>query len=378
MKTLLLIPALALLACGAALSQAPAPLTPPGVLGRAKTIQFTATLSVKGKKEEVSVAYLAQPNRAFVQDVDAKTKAIDTVYASDGVTQIEYRKSRSHYTKTAAPGRIADMDSRTVALSTLTDFLDPKAFAKFERLGSDRAGFLYALALGDEDGYKTSEVLTLDGKLGLPKTISITRSQSKGFAPDYVGVEVERIDFSGWKLDAPIDDGRFAYVPPADARLYVVPKLLANGTDAPDFTAQDKDGKAVHLSDYKDKVVVLDFWATWCGPCQVSLPHTTEIAKQDAGKGVVVLAVNVWDTPKAFQAWIPKHPQYNALHFAIDPSGDRDKGIASGQYGVSGIPTQYVIGRDGRIVKSIVGYEAGSTGLEDGLKAAGVSEAAHH
>lgn len=85
-----------------------------------------------------------------------------------------------------------------------------------------------------------------------------------------------------------------------------------------------------------------------------------------------MLAINVWDKPDAFQTWLPKHPEYAALHFAIDPASVQDKGIATGLYGVSGIPTQYVIDRDGRIVKSIVGYEAGSKALEDALKAAGV------
>jgi len=184
------------------------------------------------------------------------------------------------------------------------------------------------------------------------------------------GLPLSASVFIDWKLNAPVDEGRFAYAPPATATLYTPPKLLANGTQAPDFTANDKDGKPVKLSDYKGKTVVLDFWATWCGPCQMSLPHTTKVAKQYAGKGVTVLAVNVWDKPDAFQAWLPKHPEYSALTFAIDPSKEDAKGIATGLYGVAGIPTQYIIGKDGRIVKSIVGYDQGSTALEDALKTA--------
>jgi len=132
-------------------------------------------------------------------------------------------------------------------------------------------------------------------------------------------VPAERIAFTGWILNAPIDDAKFAYTPPATASLPTAPNLLVDGAQAPDFTVSDKDGHPVKLSDYKGKVVVLDFWATWFGPCQASLPHTTALAKQYAGKGVTVLAVNVWDKPAAFRAWLPAHPQYAALHFAIDP-----------------------------------------------------------
>ena len=371
MKTILLIPTLTLFVSGAALSDVPVPLTPPDVLGRAKTIQFTATLYEKGKKEEVSVAYLAQPNKAFVQDVDAETKAVDTVYASDGVAQVEYRKSRGHYTKTDAPGKIADMDSRTLALSVLADFYGRAAFSKFQKPQEAPPG-LYVIQSSEQDGSFQVETLSVDTKTGLPSSVAFTRGGPTDATQTPSLTGLEGISFTDWKLDAPIDDSRFAYTPPADAKLYVAPKLLADGAEAPDFTAHDKEGKPVRLSDYKGKVVVLDFWATWCGPCQMSLPHTTKVAKQDADKDVVVLAVNVWDTPKAFQAWLPKHPQYDTLNFAIDPGEDRDKGIASGLYGVSGIPTQYVIGKDGRIVKSIVGYEPGSTDLEDGLKSAGV------
>ncbi len=133
------------------------------------------------------------------------------------------------------------------------------------------------------------------------------------------------------------------------------PPLLTVGTPAPDFTVRDRAGAPVKLSDYRGKVVVLDFWSTWCGPCQQSLPHTNAVAK-NAGKGVVVLAVNVWDTKEAFDGWLPQHPEYSALKFVLDPAGRGPESIATKVYHVSGIPTQYVLDRNGRIVKSFVGY----------------------
>ena len=145
------------------------------------------------------------------------------------------------------------------------------------------------------------------------------------------------------------------------------PSLLAAGTLAPDFTVQDKMGSPVKFSDYKGKVVVLDFWATWCGPCQMSLPHTNEVAKQFADKGVVVLAVCVSDTQAAFDGWLPQHPEYDAITFAFDPA-KRGGPLGSGPlYHVSGIPTQYVIGKDGKVIVSFVGYGGPTTDLADAI-----------
>lgn len=361
---LAVLPALAAPACA---EPAATPRTPPAVLGAAKTIQFTATelLGRESTPMKVSTAYLAVPNKAFIQDMDARTKAIDTIYASDGKTQTEYRQSSNRYTKSDAAARFADLETSTIALSSLTVFLTPEAFAKYHHASSDPIG-IYKTLLGKQEGKTIEGVLALDPATGFPSSLSIFITPSKN--PD---VPAERIAFTNWKLNAPMNEAKFAYTPPASATLYTPPQMLANGTQAPDFTANDKDGKPVKLSDYKGKVVVLDFWATWCGPCQMSLPHTTTLAKRYADQSVTVLAVNVWDKPDAFQAWLPKHPEYAALHFAIDPSTDDSKGIATGLYGVSGIPTQYIIGKDGRVVKSIVGYDEGSTALEDALKAAG-------
>ena len=97
-----------------------------------------------------------------------------------------------------------------------------------------------------------------------------------------------------------------------------------------------------------------------------SLPRTTAMAKKYADKNVVVLAVNVWDTQKALDGWLLAHPQYAALTFAIDTTGD-NKDVATTLYKVSGIPTQYIIDPKGFIVTSIVGFDGESNALEDAI-----------
>ena len=156
------------------------------------------------------------------------------------------------------------------------------------------------------------------------------------------------------------------------------PARLANGTVAPDFAMHDINDKEVHLADFKGKVVILDFWATWCGPCISSFPHTQKIAAQYKDQDVVVLASGTSDTIAAFKKWIPANqPKYSDMHFVFDPnergSATFDKRASSSLYGVSGIPTQFVIGRDGKIVAGIVGNGGdGDTRTEGALALAGV------
>ena len=153
---------------------------------------------------------------------------------------------------------------------------------------------------------------------------------------------------------------------------------LQAGAVAPDFAMNDLAGKEVKLSDYKGKVVILDFWATWCGPCIGSFPHTQRIAAQYKDQGVVVLASCTSDTRAAFDKWVPANqPKYADILFAADPNARGtptfDKRASSALYGVTGIPTQFVIGRDGKIVASIVGNDGDSDPRTEGaLALAGV------
>ena len=148
--------------------------------------------------------------------------------------------------------------------------------------------------------------------------------------------------------------------------------LLAIGAPAPDFVSKDMDGKEVKLSDFRDKVVVLDFWATWCGPCKASLPHTQEAAKNYKNQGVVVLAVCTSDTRAKFEEFIKAHrEQYPDIHFASDPhekgSSEFPERASRALYGLKSIPTQFIIGRNGKIADVIVGFDEKDHRLEEAL-----------
>ena len=145
------------------------------------------------------------------------------------------------------------------------------------------------------------------------------------------------------------------------------PALLAVGTTAPDFAAVTPDGQMVHLSDFKGKPVVLDFWATWCGPCQRSMPHLEKVYQQVKDKGVAVLGVCVWDDKSAYEKWVKENQGTYSFPTAYDPAGRAANGIAGSLYNVSGIPTQYLIDKDGKVVVANVGYGNDDHRLEAAL-----------
>lgn len=152
---------------------------------------------------------------------------------------------------------------------------------------------------------------------------------------------------------------------------------LQPGAPAPDFTSKDANGKDVKLSDFKDKVVVIDFWATWCQPCQQAMPHVQELAKEFADQGVVVLAVCTSDNQAKFDEWMPKNrAKYPNVIFAMDPNerGSKtfDDRASQKLFHVEGLPTKFVVGRDGKIKGTVVGYDPGDVRIEVGLAEAGI------
>jgi len=153
-------------------------------------------------------------------------------------------------------------------------------------------------------------------------------------------------------------------------------KMLEPGAVAPDFTTADLAGKPVKLSDYRGKVVVLDFWATWCGPCINSMPHTQEVAAKYKDQGVVVLGSCTSDTRDKFESWVKanqaKYPDFIFSHDPAERGADR---ASAKLYGVGGIPQQFIIGRDGKIAATVTGYLAGEVLLDAALAKAGIKVA---
>ena len=115
-----------------------------------------------------------------------------------------------------------------------------------------------------------------------------------------------------------------------------------------EFSLQTLTGETLSLSGLQGKVVFLNFWATWCGPCVIEMPSMEAIYKRYREKGLEILAVNFGESQAEVQAFMNNH----GLSF---PALLDEDGRTGGSYGIQAIPTSFLIDRDGNVVSRLVG-----------------------
>jgi len=130
---------------------------------------------------------------------------------------------------------------------------------------------------------------------------------------------------------------------------------------APDFALKDADGKTVHLSDYKGKVVLLDFWATWCAPCKIEIPWFMEFEQQYKDKGFAVLGVSMDE-----DGWTVVKPYLQQLKINYRIVLGNDK-VGDAYGGVDSLPTTLLIDRQGRIAATHVGLSGGKEDFQNDI-----------
>lgn len=139
------------------------------------------------------------------------------------------------------------------------------------------------------------------------------------------------------------------------AGCYKSSKPFSIDTPAPDFTIADSD-RSVALSQLRGKIVVLNFWATWCPPCVEEMPSLVQMQKKLQDKGVTVLAVSVDDDAGDYHKFLKDH---NIDLLTVRESGQRtDKGViapVSSRYGTIKVPETYIIDRNGTIRRKFIG-----------------------
>lgn len=126
---------------------------------------------------------------------------------------------------------------------------------------------------------------------------------------------------------------------------------LAVGDKPPAIEAPSMAGETLRLKALHGKVVYVDFWASWCGPCQEALPVLQRLQERWSRQGFRVLTVNVDTDLKPAQAMARKLQLW--LPVALDPDG-----IWAERYNLPGMPTGYLIGRDGKVRRVFAGYKS--------------------
>jgi peroxiredoxin len=135
------------------------------------------------------------------------------------------------------------------------------------------------------------------------------------------------------------------------------------GQMAPDFELKSLDGRSVHLTDFRGKAVLLNFWATWCQPCKIEMPWFVEMQKQYGSDGLQVVGVAMDD---ASEEDIAKFAKQMGVNYPI-LLGKEAVGDAYG--GVQFLPTTFFIDRNGKVVDRVFGLKSRSE-IEDNIKKA--------
>jgi len=218
--------------------------------------------------------------------------------------------------------------------------------------------------MGEIPTIRMKETIAFARTDGLPR--SITMMPEMDDMPEGAEFPMPVTLLTGVKVDAEVDAALFTMTPPEGFTKVDPPKhdfmtgaedgdapeasalKVKVGDAAPDFALKDLAGAEVTLASLKGKVVLLDFWATWCGPCKAAMPAIQKIADDYKDKGVVVLGINTWEnSPDAAKKYMADKKFTYPCLLAGDPLAEA--------YGVPGIPTLVVIGKDGAVALIEVG-----------------------
>ena len=163
--------------------------------------------------------------------------------------------------------------------------------------------------------------------------------------------------------------GCMLVVSPAPAQMEV-PALshtltrLAEPVVAPDFVVEDMDGEPHSLRDYRGKVVLINFWATWCPPCRREMPSLENLYQKLRDQPFAILAINQWESPDHVFSYMGDLSVFPTFPILFDRKSE-----VSEAFGVKGLPTSVVVDKQGRVVlRAIGGREFDHPGIERAIR----------
>jgi thiol-disulfide isomerase/thioredoxin len=184
-------------------------------------------------------------------------------------------------------------------------------------------------------------------------SLSLAASAAPGQAmPPPADIKIVLV-LSSVKMDEPVPPDTFTFAPPSDSRevqfLTPGPRVDLTGSAAPAFDVKDLEGKSYALDSLKGRRVLLDFWASWCGPCIESMPELERIESEFKDRGLVVLGVNLGEARNTVDRFLKSKPMPYPVIMGTDFGMDR-------AFQVTGFPTFILIGADGKIAAHQTGY----------------------
>jgi peroxiredoxin/outer membrane lipoprotein-sorting protein len=349
---------------------------------------ITGSFDVRGQVNHHEASFasrFASPNKFRHQTKD------DALVGSTGTTVYSYLSERDQYQSADAPkARAGSADWPAAIVDTLNKqnpamllAISTSASAELTNISREMTlidptvidGVSYPTLRFDVGADHQITTMLVDPRTHLLRQVSFDyrKPMEKAGTADVKQAEVT-IDYSKVSIDAPAEAAVFAWTPPTGAALVTIssasemaddsPDAVKDliGKTAPDFTLKGLDDKDIKLSSLKGSVVILDFWATWCGPCMASLPHLNDLYNDESPNGLKVIAVNLQEDKDTVQATITKKKW--SLPVALDTEGS-----VAQKYKANAIPETVVVGKDGTVKQVFVG-----SGHEDDIKAAVAKE----
>lgn len=274
------------------------------------------------------------------------------VFISDGDRQIEVCKTSAVFIEDTAASLLEEIDSKRGLPGTLNIdvlFAD-EPLADFEPMGEDLVeGAPITVYVDDrtEDADGIQYRLYIDKVSGLPVRMS-------DFEPGEsdAWVEAIRVDYSAWEFGVDLPDSTFDTTPPADAKPAPAPRPwfdqnLRPGMEPTSLNTVDLQGRAIELSDYNGRAVLLDYWATWCQPCLIAMVNLKSLYEQYHRQGLEIIGIS-----------LDREEQRERMHKYLNGKAIPWRQICDGRgfesslataYQVGAIPFLLLIDRAGRI-----------------------------